>query len=261
MKKIIPTICMSLLGLSAIATSSYAWFSMNKTVTASGMKVQARAEGGIQIKRTASTAANPWSSAAVSEASLTALLPTSTADATANSWLHAEGTSESDGKAIGDYTTLNITDVAPAAAAVGNGHVDTNYYYVYDTYTVASDENSGAYTNLYVSNITYGTAANDLSSALRVLIKSGSTILVCAPVSGATTSYKVGGASGTQVNAVTTFSSTTSTIVAGPVSTADISVYIFFEGEDENLKTANIPETFDNLEISVEFKAEKVAAK
>ena len=259
MKKIILTICMSLLGLSAIATSSYAWFSMNKTVTASGMKVQARAEGGIQIKRTASTAANPWSSAAVSEASLTALLPTSTADA--STWLHAEGTSESDGSAVGEYQTLTITNVAPAAAAVGNGHVDTNYYYVYDTYTVASDENSGAYTNLYVSNITYGTAANDLSKALRVLIKSGSTVLVCAPVSGATASYNVGGTSGTAVTAVTTFSSTTSTIVAGPVSTADISVYIYFEGEDANLKTANIPETFDNLEISVEFKAEKVAAK
>ena len=259
MKKIIPTICMSLLGLSAIATSSYAWFSMNKTVTASGMKVQARAEGGIQIKRTASTAANPWSSAAVSEASLTALLPTSTADAATGSWKHAEGKSESEGEAVGGYQTLNITNVAPAATAVGNGHVDTNYYYVYDNYTVASDANSGDYTNLYVSSITYGTPSNNLSKALRVLIKSGSTVLVCAPVSGATTSYKVGGT--IDVTAITTFSSTTSTIVAGPASTADISVYIYFEGEDENLITNNIPETFDNLEISVEFKAEKVAAK
>lgn len=260
MKKIIPTICMSLLGLSAIATSSYAWFSMNKTVTASGMKVQARAEGGIEIGRKYADPAS-WSSAAVSGGNLTSLLPTSTADATANSWLHAEGTDESHGAAIGEYTTLNITDVAPTASAIGNGHVDTNNYYVYDVYTVRSDENSGAYTNLYVSSISYGTASNDLSKALRVLIKSESTVLVCAPVSGATTSYKVGGASGTQVNAVTTFSSTTSTIVAGPASTADISVYIFFEGEDENLITNNIPETFDNLEISIEFKAEKVAAK
>lgn len=261
MKKIIPTICMSLLGLSAIATSSYAWFSMNKTVTASGMKVQARAEGGIQIKRTESTAANPWSSAAVSEASLTSLLPTSTADATTGSWLHAEGKAEDDGSAVGEYQTLNITDVAPAATAVGNGHVDTNYYYVYDNYTVASDANSGDYTNLYVSKITYGTAENKLSSALRVLIKSGSTILVCAPVEGATLSYNVGGASGTAVTAINEFDSTKSTIVAGPTSSADISVYIYFEGEDAELKTKNIPETFDNLEISVEFKAEKVAAK
>ena len=49
MKKIIPSICMLLVTAVLMGTSTYAWFSMNKTVTATGMKVKASTSSNLII--------------------------------------------------------------------------------------------------------------------------------------------------------------------------------------------------------------------
>lgn len=49
MKKLIVSICTLAFSAIMLCTSTYAWFSMNKTVTASGMQVKAQAEGSIVI--------------------------------------------------------------------------------------------------------------------------------------------------------------------------------------------------------------------
>ena len=56
--KLIPAIAMLLISAVLVSTSTYAWFSMNKTVTASGMKVKAVAEGSIIITSTAALPAD-----------------------------------------------------------------------------------------------------------------------------------------------------------------------------------------------------------
>ena len=43
-KKLIPALCMLLISAVLMGTSTYAWFSMNTTVTATGMKVTAKSE-------------------------------------------------------------------------------------------------------------------------------------------------------------------------------------------------------------------------
>lgn len=43
-KKLIPAFCMLLISAVLMGTSTYAWFSMNKTVTASGMQVTAKSD-------------------------------------------------------------------------------------------------------------------------------------------------------------------------------------------------------------------------
>ena len=43
-KKLIPAIGMLMLSAVMLATSSFAWFSMNESVTATGMSVSAKAE-------------------------------------------------------------------------------------------------------------------------------------------------------------------------------------------------------------------------
>lgn len=48
-KKLIPALCMLLISAVMLGSSTFAWFSMNKTVTASGMQVKAQAEGSIVI--------------------------------------------------------------------------------------------------------------------------------------------------------------------------------------------------------------------
>lgn len=49
MKKLIPAIGMTLLGAALLGTSTYAWFSANKTVTATGMNLQAKADSSLLI--------------------------------------------------------------------------------------------------------------------------------------------------------------------------------------------------------------------
>ena len=51
MKKIIPSICMLLVTAVLMGTSTYAWFSMNKTVRATGMKVTASTSSNMIISK------------------------------------------------------------------------------------------------------------------------------------------------------------------------------------------------------------------
>lgn len=52
MKKLIPTVCMTLLGVSLLSTSTYAWFSANTSATAEGLKIQAVASSSLLISAT-----------------------------------------------------------------------------------------------------------------------------------------------------------------------------------------------------------------
>lgn len=51
MKKLIPTICMLLVSAVLLGTSTYAWFSMNTQVQASGMKVKATTPISVEISQ------------------------------------------------------------------------------------------------------------------------------------------------------------------------------------------------------------------
>ena len=49
MKKLIPALCMLLVAAALLGTSTYAWFSMNDTVTATGMQVKATTAASLTI--------------------------------------------------------------------------------------------------------------------------------------------------------------------------------------------------------------------
>ena len=49
MRRMIPALCMLLVSAIMLTTASYAWFTMNESVTASGMQVQAKASGNLLI--------------------------------------------------------------------------------------------------------------------------------------------------------------------------------------------------------------------
>ncbi|MBO4734554.1 MAG: hypothetical protein J5662_08760 [Clostridia bacterium] len=58
MKKLIPALCMLLISALLLGTSTYAWFSMNTTVTATGMTITAKSDDTyLLISATATTAA------------------------------------------------------------------------------------------------------------------------------------------------------------------------------------------------------------
>lgn len=51
MKKLIPAIAMLIISAVLLSTASYAWFSMNKVVTATGMQVEAKASSSLIITK------------------------------------------------------------------------------------------------------------------------------------------------------------------------------------------------------------------
>lgn len=270
MKKIIPTICMSLLGLSAIATSSYAWFSMNKTVTASGMQVKARAEGGIQIKR-AALGDNAYGTSADSSHTAVELLPTSTADGT--KWYHAEGASGTASTAIsGSYQELTLKETGGDSTGSGIAGIEgtMNYYYVFDNYTISSDKNSGNFVGLWVAQAYVDTSTQALSKSLRIGFFTTDKAIIVAPNAGFTATYNVNGE--TSVTALDYSTSGTTAVekdndgknvLVGDTgaSSVNVKVCIWFEGEDENHFTNNIAQTLETMKITVTFKATSVQAK
>ncbi len=277
-KKLIPALCMLLISAVLMGTSTYAWFSMNKTVTATGMQVKARAEGGIVIKRTITSGDATETSVDFASKSAVKLLPTSTKDA--KEWWHAEAKVDTAATAISSSytkisdTTVNTdwTDTAPAAAALGAGsdgvYANGLYYYVYDSFTITPDAQSSAYTDLWVSQCTVGTTADSLSKSLRIAVVCGDKVVICAPVSGATLPYDVGGTGTNNCTAIDTSASATTALTKaqgllfeGSTDTKEVKVYAYFEGEDAAHTTDNLEAaTLEGLTITVKFSCTSVAA-
>ena len=51
MRRLIPAVAMLMVAAVMLSTASFAWFTMNDVVTASGMQVQAKAAGNLLISK------------------------------------------------------------------------------------------------------------------------------------------------------------------------------------------------------------------
>ena len=289
-KQLMAAIAMVLVTLIALSSSTYAWFAMNTQVTATGMQVKAVAEDGLLIKNEldANTATNWKNTTAASYGSLVALAPTSTADVT--TWFHNKSDDQNDAKAgqlASTYETLSDNSYwkrDEGSGKTGVYYIDSNNdenkddvekaYVLLNKFYIKSSGDAislGAghtYQDLYVnkvnvSGISSSAALAALDASLRVAVKVGNKTYIYAPVTGATTSYKAGGSdSGTAVSAITVPTSgivnseTSTTSIPAVTATAgwvEADVYIYFEGEDAGLKSANLASTLDTLNVVVVF--------
>lgn len=175
-KKLIPAIVMLMFSAVMLVTSSFAWFSMNKDVTATGMSVTAQGKqiylqiventvpfvsGGKQVEATAKTPNNKGT-----------LLPTNVkeSDGTTNydggefTWVTAEGTDAVNGAVNGGYTEVKT----------GTDH------YIKNTFKIRLDPTAGAEeaeAPLKVSGVTF---SNQKSIAkTEHLARSVSVLVVC----------------------------------------------------------------------------------
>lgn len=225
--QLIAAIAMMLVASLALGSSTYAWFTMNKSVEATGMKLKAQAEKGILINELAEVDAGTWSESAIGEDDVHSLRPASTSDLT--KWWHAnsrktntEAGVNAAGNAVDTENTVEIStgkyysDISSIANKETAAQADTNsasyVYYVDGTGATTSeyDEGEGYYVkyvyyiksssnealtvpaNQLTATVTatlQGGTALDLDKALRVGIKvSGDTkATIFAPVSGSTT--------------------------------------------------------------------------
>lgn len=263
-RKLIPAIAMLLISAVMMTTASFAWFSMNETVTASGMNVQATTAMNLVISNNGST----WSSAtSAADPSKQILTPASTAIPASPSTkdlaffaVPAEGVNPDNG-AIKD------------GAAVVSATADDDYFVKYTFYVKIDGQAGSVKNNLYVSEVSVAAATKNISKALRVAVTAANENAdgtdddaiyqyIFAPVSGYTAAYKGLVAARAKdattevlsANNVTISTAGTNTTLGKVTSdaTVAIDVYVWYEGQDANCTTSNSINVED-LAITVKF--------
>lgn len=220
-RKLVPALCMLLISAVLLGTSTFAWFSMNTTVTATGMQVTAKTDHTYLLisdtndkdtLQTNPTAANRKVDFAMGTAS--SLAPSahetfgatgaSTDAATVGKWYSAQGKTP-------DKTDMK--DDTKTALTGFDGYVLTKSVYI----TVTKD--SKVATNLKVSaTITNNTTATDITP-LKVLVVCGDKYVELAP------------------NA-----HTSTTVLADEIKSdalTKVDIYIYYDGNHANVTTNN----------------------
>lgn len=267
-KQLLAAVAMVLVAAVALGSSTYAWFVASGTVTAQGMKVQARAEGGLAI-RWAGQASELWAttaSAKMNEA--TALLPASTASLA--KWTYAKAlnanASTADAKTYADVTNKVFAGDAGAFAQ--------NDYVVMQPFEIRSTAADKLAKGLYVSGVQVTRGDNtdkDLDLAIRVGVRlvtedgfSGNYIY--APLEGASTNYTWKDATqnnketgvtlatvGTATDSNSQLVNKAETVPFGEGQAVKVQVFIWYEGEDAKLYSDNF--ITNDLSISVDFSS------
>ncbi len=226
-KKLLPAIGMLAISAAMLSSATFAWFTMNKSVEVTGMKLKAQAEKGILINEKAGVSDGTWSEEAFADSTVNALRPASTANFT--NWWHANskktnteagvnagGTavdtdtvaisngvyysdissiSAYDVSAVNDTNAANTVYYVDGTGATASTYDDGEGYYVKYVYYIKSSSNealqvpAGQLTANVTATLQGSASAQALDKAIRVGIKvSGdSKATIFAPVSGSTT--------------------------------------------------------------------------
>ncbi|MBR1772179.1 MAG: hypothetical protein IJ747_09140 [Lachnospiraceae bacterium] len=261
-KQLMAAIAMVVVSAIALSSSTYAWFSMNTQVTATGMTVQAKAESGLVISNADDGSYN--NSATSVKTTCAQLVPGSTTNL--GDWFHSSSTNPA---------AANTQQAYDVGSAWVNNETVANYV-VHDFYIRSSATTDLTVPALRVQKVEakVGDAAaqQNLSKALRVgvLIAGDETdnkqnIYIYAPVSGATLSYSATAADGAYAagNMVTvtalegnTASATAITTIPAKNANSGLhaQVFVWYEGEDAACISNNIPtKVLEQLTVTVTF--------
>ena len=278
-KKIMASASMLLVSAMMLSSATYAWFTMNKTVSVTGMKLQATAEDGLVID---DFTRSGWATSKnVNMSSAAVLAPASAAAVTSPTFVRNASDTFDNAKAdqesgYEDLTLSWSTEAADSGSigsvTIGEGQsaISKNYVLKRTFYIKASGDTNWA-TNLVIDEVTAtaeGSASANLDKSLRVLVVAsdgtGSNAFIYAPIAGATASYNwKGTASGAvAVSAVASTTDSTCTNITSIPAASDanatpitVTMYLYFEGEDANCKSSNISGiSVDTLTVSAKFK-------
>ena len=271
-KQLLAAVAMVLVAAVALGSSTYAWFVASGTVTAEGMKVQARAEGGLAIRWAGETSELWATSASAKMEAAQKLLPASTADLA--KWTYAKALDASKS----DADTKSYADVTKAVYGGESGAFKTNDYVVMQPFEVRSTSESKLAKGLYVSGVTVDRTQNkDLDPALRVGVRmvsaSGDVTAkyIYAPIEGHSDSYSWKDASngnnatdvalepiGDGTNGKSQLASSTTPIPFDKGQAVKVQVFIWYEGEDATLFSNNY--AANDLNVTVAFTSNELTA-
>ena len=257
-KVIIPAMGLLLLSTAASITGTVAWFSVNTTVTANGMSVQAKAQEGIAISNAADGTYN--FTAASAKSTVAELYPASTIDF--DPFLTSVSTNPGQANTQQAYST--------GAAWVNNS--TEAHYVVHNFYIRSSSASALTIGSLDIKSVDAkvggGAAAQELSKSLRVGVQfeNSSNVYIYGPVTGFTATVSVQKAAGAYSAAAADREDVTA--LAGNVESNDtavtslpartsngklVSVYVWFEGEDAACISNNLPVSTEQLDIAITF--------
>ena len=275
-KKLMPAFAMLAVSAMTLSSATYAWFSMNTQVTATGMSVKAKAEGGIVISNAANS--ENWNATAQATHASAELIPTSTKSL--NKWFHASSSdANSAAKNSDPYaeifktgTGANLSD-STGIGVWTKGANDTSDIYLVNSFFIKSSSDEMTGQTLYVNKVEITNNNNNsanLNKSLRVAINCGDTTKIFAPISGATLTYNVGGTTtATDTGSVTAIEAGTLNTAYGnnftiPAYTTnsplEAKIYCYFEGEDPECKSANLTSNLDNIAVSVTFGTTQISS-
>ena len=275
-KKLISALGMFMLSAAMLGTSTYAWFTMNKSVSVEGMQLKAKTEQGLVISDY--TKANWATSWDVGMSASAVLYPTSVAATSTPTFVHAESRyfDDEDGtQAVGNYTDLTLTwsDTTNSEGIGSSTSPAAREYVLLKNFYIKSTGETAWAQNLVIDEVNASIVgetptAKKLDNSLRVLVVVGTNAFVYAPfqdvASGTTTdSYKWKNTANVTALAPATDSVCTSvtSIPNTDAGAINVKMYMFFEGEDENCKSSNIVGISPNdIEITATFKTQDVAS-
>ena len=191
-KKLIPALCMLLVSAVMLGSTTFAWFSMNNTVTATGMEVAAKSDElflAIKYGSTYKKELLPVDHGTVAGGTGTHTDITSAADMTDNTkWYYA----------YSDKNTLS-TAKANTAKQVSTGNLGN--YIASEKFTVGVYENSGAskFANLNVTSVNI-----PANKGLVLVLVCGDNVITFTE-SGNFTDKTLTGATGTESAIVTAY--------------------------------------------------------
>lgn len=231
--KLIPAFCMLLISAMLMGTSTFAWFSMNTQVTATGMQIQAKSnetylligtENNVETIQTAKlTSANAGMGTA------TLLYP---------SRVKGDATSLTDATLKFEYTSAKDASASAADTNATYTEVETNKfdnYVVKKTFYVTIQKGAAVAKNLKVKSVTFKDLAN--------------TGVACVITSASATGV---------INATSDINTVQTLVLANEVTDATVvavNVYLYINGEHTNIYTNNI----NNLKagsVEIEFQVD-----
>ena len=257
-RKLVPAFAMLLVSAIMLTTASFAWFSTNDDVSATGMQVKATTAENLVIS---------------ADGVVYGTAPATLDDvATANLTPVSVNCPSTQGLSTAKFYAVQDTSLATIDYTTGKYNADetlfeevtaAGYYETYTVHVKVDGEETTQFDKIYVENIVVTRAANAenqaaISKALRVAVTDGSKTYIYAPLGGTYTDGKSISSlnEGKGVAAEQALGTLTDASNFGPVTTTakTFTIYVWYEGQDINCISANAVKVED-LAISVFFKA------
>jgi hypothetical protein len=168
MRKLIPAFGSLMISAAMLSTSTYAWFTMNKTVTVTGMEMKAHAEEGLLINEVKAADSHFWDDAATANATApttVVLRPASTSDMT--TFWHANSKKSYDEagvEALDDTVDVDASHNKYINVTAGQTGISDNKIVGPETDTGEGANpavgNSKAETHIYYKDASFGSTAS-----------------------------------------------------------------------------------------------------